>query len=839
MDPPRKRKKKSKHLENPDSDDDLLSLFENDPKSDYEHAKIIERCYKISGFEYNIDNEIDYDDDEFLAKCDKQLTEYEKKEATPLLNSDRLVSSVYEDSHASEHLCIPEQNPPHTCLNTDSVPSTSTASLHRTPLIQTEAADVQTMRTPGPNPAQQFLNTDSRPSTSTASPYTHRQGGGRVTNAINVREIPKFNAAEFRQNISLSGIDLTDVSSVPSQVHSSLTGLINTALQSTKQDSVLNVVLRGPALADDIQTVLHACDDYNVDSFLDQIAQALQSNNSSLTDDSLEFVVTVARSMSGGARCKLGSVGYDDIIQRKINSLFNPMNTGDGLCFGICLAYYANENMSKDERLDYAKRLYSELGYEHSHYVSFSDIDKFQKHLKIKIIIFHQAAGCKNPQLFKTHDETNERTAWLYLHDDHYYLIKNKTAFFGAPYVCDGCYAPYTNYLTHGCSMNCNVCQTACFRKPGNTVRCGDCKRICKSQHCLAQHKLMNAKHHFIPCDRIKYCDNCGKTYQVWKKGKKHVCKALKCTHCREDMIEPKHECYIQPLKKTPAGAKYIYYDFETRYQNDRHVANYVCSLDSSGSKYCFSGTNCVAAFVKHYRRPRYRNATFIAHNASGFDSYILLEYFVMQNICPTLIMRGSRVISMFDDNFKQRDSVALTYEGAYIKPNKTHSDVSMQWLGYLSHRESIVIQHALNGGEKTFGPYSVDGYCDVTHTGEENQTTQCCHNDRERQLAGTWVSFELQKALEKGYKIAHIDEVWHFPKKSDSLFKEYVKTFLKLKQQASGYPGNVKTEDEKKAYIENYYAREGIRLEPNKIAVNKAAVQNAMRIEQPREPPK
>lgn len=80
-----------------------------------------------------------------------------------------------------------------------------------------------------------------------------------------------------------------------------------------------------------------------------------------------------------------------------------------------------------------------------------------------------------------------------------------------------------------------------------------------------------------------------------------------------------------------------------------------------------------------------------------------------------------------------------------------------------------------------------------------------------------------LQKAIEKGYVVTKIDEVWHFAKKSDTLFKEYVKTFLQRKQEASGYPGFAKDEESKAKYIQDYFDKEGIRLNPERIAVNKA----------------
>ena len=38
-----------------------------------------------------------------------------------------------------------------------------------------------------------------------------------------------------------------------------------------------------------------------------------------------------------------------------------------------------------------------------------------------------------------------------------------------------------------------------------------------------------------------------------------------------------------------------------------------------------------------------------------------------------------------------------------------------------------------------------------------------CGLNAQERALCGTWCTPELQKAVEKGYQILKIHEVWHF----------------------------------------------------------------------------
>ena len=43
-----------------------------------------------------------------------------------------------------------------------------------------------------------------------------------------------------------------------------------------------------------------------------------------------------------------------------------------------------------------------------------------------------------------------------------------------------------------------------------------------------------------------------------------------------------------------------------------------------------------------------------------------------------------------------------------------------------------------------------------------------------ERALQGTWCTPELQKAVDKGYKILNIDELWHFSHSQVGLFKDY-----------------------------------------------------------------
>lgn len=52
-------------------------------------------------------------------------------------------------------------------------------------------------------------------------------------------------------------------------------------------------------------------------------------------------------------------------------------------------------------------------------------------------------------------------------------------------------------------------------------------------------------------------------------------------------------------------------------------------------------------------------------------------------------------------------------------------------------------------------------------------------------------------------------------------LFTQYVNMFLKIKQEASGFPVDCKTEEAKRKYIEDYKEKEGIDLEYDKIMLN------------------
>ncbi|KAK3242968.1 hypothetical protein CYMTET_47355 [Cymbomonas tetramitiformis] len=82
--------------------------------------------------------------------------------------------------------------------------------------------------------------------------------------------------------------------------------------------------------------------------------------------------------------------------------------------------------------------------------------------------------------------------------------------------------------------------------------------------------------------------------------------------------------------------------------------------------------------------------------------------------------------------------------------------------------------------------------------------------------MVGTWTTVELEKAIEKGYKILDIYEIKHWKETTTDLFGAYIDKFLKLKTESSGPPdGDIDT------FIKDFEFHEGIKLDKRNIKYN------------------
>ncbi|XP_074604005.1 uncharacterized protein LOC141857411 [Brevipalpus obovatus] len=100
-------------------------------------------------------------------------------------------------------------------------------------------------------------------------------------------------------------------------------------------------------------------------------------------------------------------------------------------------------------------------------------------------------------------------------------------------------------------------------------------------------------------------------------------------------------------------------------------------------------------------------------------------------------------------------------------------------------------------------------------------QQTKCEHQDSEREILGTWTTPELLLAIDEGYQIVDIIEVYNYDRPNQNIFCDYVDTFMKIKQEKSGFPAWVHDDQDKEKYVKEYKDKEGISLDMKEICVN------------------
>ena len=134
---------------------------------------------------------------------------------------------------------------------------------------------------------------------------------------------------------------------------------------------------------------------------------------------------------------------------------------------------------------------------------------------------------------------------------------------------------------------------------------------------------------------------------------------------------------------------------------------NYVFDFQQEILKYCRSDVDILAECCKLYRE-MFRLATDTTNDETGldpFDSATTIASYCMQ---------------VYRTKFLKKDTIALLPQHQQLKRKQSHE--ALQRLSYTAEKEGIRMQHDRNGGEKRVGRYSLDGYCEETHTAYEYQ---------------------------------------------------------------------------------------------------------------------
>ncbi len=135
-------------------------------------------------------------------------------------------------------------------------------------------------------------------------------------------------------------------------------------------------------------------------------------------------------------------------------------------------------------------------------------------------------------------------------------------------------------------------------------------------------------------------------------------------------------------------------------------------------------GTDCIERLITRFRCTQYEGYCFIAHYASRFDSYLILEYFCNAGLMVDIIMQGCKIIFMYDDAFDQRyiDSYSFIPMALSKMPVALH--LTMMEKGYFPHHFNRC------ENENYVGPYP-----DKKFYGYENMT------DKDQTKFNAWYS--------------------------------------------------------------------------------------------------
>ncbi|XP_040190087.1 uncharacterized protein LOC120921636 [Rana temporaria] len=966
------------------------------------------------------------------------------------------------------------------------------------------------------------------------------------------RNLTKFNGVKHTHTFRFVNLDrIQTFAEALSAVQSTIQTLLNESMVEVEAGDFIQLGLDGGETLHVVFSKKQAKELFNAETFLENIANALQSNAECLSNNCLKLTVMVFRNKRGGARKPLKSIPYSEIITEKKRWLYNFDDPTSKMCLAASL-YALMDLPNEIGILEQAKRLHRDLGIPEDQMVSFSHIEKFEEYLNVTIKVVYKSQD--RWQFYETRSHSQEKTFYILHHNDHYYGIKNVKSFLGEPYFCERCNSVYHRKNAHSCPYCCRACRRDdCVEVKGPTLRCQRCRVFCRSEKCLEEHGRLATADGSM-CVEKSYCKKC---HRFVTNIKEHECNGLRCDVCGARIDDTKkHLCYMQPYKPPEETTKYIIYDFECMQETGTHIPNYIYAKGlSDPSDWEFRGATCVQDFVKCFIKTKFKDYTFIAHNAGRYDSYFILSQLIKEKMKVQVVNQGGRLLGVtlpdlnirfidslnflpmklsklpqamgfsgskgffphffntesnqnyvgampglehygmdnmmpgekaelsawyeehkqdrfhFQEELKayckkdvdvlreacqmyrdaiiemtkkevkvnrrrkgkkseevsetraidpfQRltlasvcmamyqftslppDTIAILPADNYQKTQKRFSTPSIQWLMYVEHTEKIYIRHALKGGEKNVGKYFLDGHAFVKgrdiafeflgcfyhgcpdcykrddlnegtkftydqryhrfldkksflegldyvvrilwehewnemlkkdkslqkfllekelpepldprdalyggrtnaikfyHKAEEDETIKyydftslypfinktkaypkghpkiiykdfgsieqyfgiakvkvnpprrlffpvlpvklnnkllfplcytcasdsqpepCTHSDEERSLTGTWCTVELKLAVEKGYKIVQIYEVWHFPDTTEDLFAPYVKQHLRYKQEASGYPSGCTDDAKKKEFIDSFYKREDVQLCAEDIKVN------------------
>lgn len=515
----------------------------------------------------------------------------------------------------------------------------------------------------------------------------------------------RFNTLVMRRRLTLHRKgNVANIATFYQNVMGVIRGLASEVESQASRDDAIQLEVVGENVRDCVSVTNNAQGSNILPAFEGLLDRIVQSNNNIAADEGVELIVHIVRNPRGGGKRKLEKTLDCEILKKKKRHLYIVDDREDQLCFAISLSHVFQPDFTDSQCDSLGKELQHQAGLDDQTPVTFGDIHRFEEILKRKIVVFYRTSHNEPLSHFATDFADCSKPLFLFLMQNHYYGIKNLKAFIGAKLVCNYCYKGLSKPYVHSCKSYCQVCMDPiCPTQEFKLMKCSDCQRMCRSLSCFARHKevkpcAMN-KQAFSLCDQVKQCKQCNLCYYVnMTTGKAaHRCSTAKCRMCGEALptgsenLDDKHLCYIQPIVGETKDIGLVFYDFETFVnEKNEHIPFLVHVKTLKGEERVFYGLDCVRRFLLHFRKNRYRRNVFIAHNARGFDSYLVLKGILKEKTTPqNMLMTGCKILSFEEPDYELRFIDSLSFLPMRLSAMPKALGFTDQTKGYFPHRFS------------------------------------------------------------------------------------------------------------------------------------------------------
>jgi hypothetical protein len=503
-----------------------------------------------------------------------------------------------------------------------------------------------------------------------------------------------------------TGNNEISIGNVIIQMEITLNSIIHRLLRAAKDDDYVRIAIRNQFLDYDIFTPFRRIQDFTNETILNEIIKVSQSKKEFLMSGMIEVdIIHVRVSGIGGGRKKYNLINVE---KWRRNSKKLVQIARDGYCVprSIIVSKAYEDGVKGLEwrriRADLKKIQFkkavelcekagvtvSETG------VQFEDIGKFQNVLSPD----YQLIIVKSPKSYYYIGPQAEKQLYLFMSENHCDSLLSIKAFLGCDHFCKKCLKGFTGKTSHCCDGICEYCyDTNQCTIESTLIKCKECNREFANNVCFSKHKEKTKI-----CKKIWKCGNCSKIL----KTRVHQCGKYKCRICKVLVPFSGHHCFITPndknkiMKEDQLSKIFIFYDFESQqipqkmneyvHKPNLCVANVTCdacwdpiSKDRKNSwchfcgmkEYIFKGSNTVrdfnrfifdtyASFVqekKIYMKLKSDiNIYVVAHNSRGYDCQFILKHCVDNRMTPSVIRKGTKILSMRIKNIKFIDSLSF-----------------------------------------------------------------------------------------------------------------------------------------------------------------------------------